>query len=1278
LTPQPPAPHPDTSRTSHLTGIALALLLPGAIALLAFVTDLEGKPGPIALYVIAVVLSTYAGGIVAGVLASLASFVGLSYFFTSETHGFEFPGTTVFALVSFLAASLLVASLLARDRRSVDRYRADASTLGLALGVSGMGAWEWLPESGRVMLSPEAGLLFGRAPSPAGESVEALLALVHRSDRPAARAAVDAVLAGGGSVALEMRVRVPRGGARWVEVRGNEMPRRRGGRRSRERRIVGVIADVTDRQARARAREHELAEIVAEHGLLASVLEQMPIGVTVAEAPDGTVLFDNRAGVASDGDGAAVPRPWRAGAVFRPNGGPVVESEWPLARSLATGEIVRNEMFEVRTPDGSARAFEVSSAPIRNGAGEVVAGVVAYADVSDRDRLGRERHFLSEVSSVLYASLDFRVTLARIASLVVPGLAEWCAIDLLEDGEIRNVVMHHEDQAMVERALRYRAEQRLDPDARAGVAAVIRTGSPELYPRVEDAIARAGLGEDAVARARELRLRSLMIVPLVARSATIGTMTLATTEGGRAYGEADLAIAEELARRVGLAVDNARLVEEQAAALTAADEARRSIGRLQAVTEAVSEAATRAEIANVLVREGLVALRAQGGAVFQLVSGGEELECLADAGYPDDVRESWLRIATPGSGPVGEALRTGQPVVTSSAADLAARWPELAAVQPGAPDETTITTPLVVGDDRIGVLHVAYRMTRTVSDEELRFAQTLARQCAQALERARLYEEERDAREQAERLAARLRRLQTVIDATFASGTVDELLARLLSRLRDAVGSDTAAILILDEKAQVLVTRESVGYDTPLISEVPVGQGFAGTVAATQQQRVVPDTSQIEIVGAQFRDSGVVSLAGVPLISDGRTIGVVHVGMRTPREFDREDLLLLRLVAARAAVAIDRAQVHEREHGIAEILQRSLLPERLPVLAGVEAAARYVPGAHGIAVGGDWYDVFELEDGAIGVAVGDVVGHGVRAAAAMGRLRNVLRAFATEGFGPADTLARLNRLACEAGADVFATVVMIVIEPSHARLRMATAGHPPPLLRRPDGRVELLEAARSLPLGGVPDAPYEETTVQLEPGSTLVLYTDGLVERRGESIDVGIDRLVRLVEREPAPVDELADRIVEELEYAAHTDDVALVAVRLEALRTPTLSLHFPARPEALAPLRARLRAWLVTHGADDDEVFDILVAVNEACSNAVEHPLGRADGAEVGVEATLTDGEISIEIRDQGHWKPPGPPNDRGRGFDFMRALMQDVDVARSPEGTHVRLRRHLRRSTA
>jgi serine phosphatase RsbU (regulator of sigma subunit)/anti-sigma regulatory factor (Ser/Thr protein kinase) len=433
--------------------------------------------------------------------------------------------------------------------------------------------------------------------------------------------------------------------------------------------------------------------------------------------------------------------------------------------------------------------------------------------------------------------------------------------------------------------------------------------------------------------------------------------------------------------------------------------------------------------------------------------------------------------------------------------------------------------------------------------------------------------------------------------------------------------------------------------------------------------------SQAEVVSSYLRSARIVTLAGVPLIAETQLVGVVHVGSKRRREFDDEDILLLQLVAARAAVAIVRAREHEREHRIAEILQRSLLPERLPAIEHVEVAARYVPGAAGVAVGGDWYDVFELPGGSIGVAVGDVVGHGARAAAAMGRLRHVLRAYAFEGHGPAETLSRVNRLACETVEETFGTIVLASIGPTRTSVRLASAGHPPVLVRSPDGAVETVEGGRSVPVGATAEATYSEIELYLAPGSTLVLYTDGLVERRGESIDAGIGRLIRLVADTRGPLDELADTVIAGLEDADHSDDVVVLVVQPTPVLEPRLSLRFAAEPGALAPMRADLRTWLEAQGASPDDVFDMLVAVNEACTNAVEHPLD-SPRAEVTLEAERAGREVSIVISNPGRWRPQSRRADRGRGLVFMRALMDDVEVQRSDSGTSVLLRRRLRRT--
>src|SRR4051812_20970888 len=212
-------------------------------------------------------------------------------------------------------------------------------------------------------------------------------------------------------------------------------------------------------------------------------------------------------------------------------------------------------------------------------------------------------------------------------------------------------------------------------------------------------------------------------------------------------------------------------------------------------------------------------------------------------------------------------------------------------------------------------------------------------------------------------------------------------------------------------------------------------------------------------------------------------------------------------------------QVHEREHRIAETLQRSLLPERLPPIEGVALAARYLPGARGAAIGGDWYDVLERPDGRVALVVGDVAGHGLRAAASMGQLRNAFRAYGMVEASPAEVVARINRLVMSGVEQVMATVVYLVLDRESGEVAWSAAGHPPPLVIGPDG-ARFLEGGRSVPIGAADPAVFREATAILPPGASLLLYTDGLVERRDTPLE---DRLTQLAEAAATAGDQLGE-----------------------------------------------------------------------------------------------------------------------------------------------------------
>ena len=239
---------------------------------------------------------------------------------------------------------------------------------------------------------------------------------------------------------------------------------------------------------------------------------------------------------------------------------------------------------------------------------------------------------------------------------------------------------------------------------------------------------------------------------------------------------------------------------------------------------------------------------------------------------------------------------------------------------------------------------------------------------------------------------------------------------------------------------------------------------------------------------------------------------MIQVGRPAPRRFVEEDVVLLGLAADRVALAIDHARVFEREHRIAETLQRSLLPERLPPLPGLEVAARYLPAASEAEVGGDWYDVIPIDFGRVGLVMGDVAGKGLAAASMVGRLRSALRAYALEGHEPRTVVRRLNELVwSEVGDNEMITLVFAVVDPQAGQVAWVNAGHPPPLAVGAEGDVRYLNGPTSLPLGVMPFPVYEEATTELGPGQTLLMFTDGLVERPGELLDAGLERLASAV-----------------------------------------------------------------------------------------------------------------------------------------------------------------------
>jgi PAS domain S-box-containing protein len=386
-----------------------------------------------------------------------------------------------------------------------------------------------------------------------------------------------------------------------------------------------------------------------------------------------------------------------------------------------------------------------------------------------------------------------------------------------------------------------------------------------------------------------------------------------------------------------------------------------------------------------------------------------------------------------------------------------------------------------------------------------------------------------------------------------------------------------------------------------------------------------------------------------------------------PRRVSAQDTQLVTALVGHLSLAMQHVRQFELARNTSLTLQRSMLaPTELP--AGF--AVRYEPAVSPLEIGGDWYDVLHVGDDRIGIIVGDCVGRGLSAAAVMGQLRSSGRALLLTGAEPATLLEQLDSVAAFI-PDAFCTTVFVaILDTRSQKLSYSSAGHVPAVLAAPGSEPQLLADARSVPLAVRRDHPRPQATVALAAGSSLLLYTDGLVERRQEPIDAGIARVTEVMAQTiELPVDTVADALLDRLvPQAGYDDDVAIVLYRHPG---SALFVEVEAIPVRLADMRRRLTNWLISAGVSETLAADIVLVVNEALSNCAEHAYrGRAAGT-MRLDADLDDGHIHIKVADSGSWKtPPADPGTRGRGILLMRALSEHVDVDGTAEGTTVGMR--------
>ncbi|MEV7969533.1 SpoIIE family protein phosphatase [Sphaerisporangium sp. NPDC088356] len=411
--------------------------------------------------------------------------------------------------------------------------------------------------------------------------------------------------------------------------------------------------------------------------------------------------------------------------------------------------------------------------------------------------------------------------------------------------------------------------------------------------------------------------------------------------------------------------------------------------------------------------------------------------------------------------------------------------------------------------------------------------------------------------------------------------------------------------------------------------------------------------------------------AGITLEHPGGLL-VLWIDLGQNRPFTTEDQTLLALLTGHLGQALHRAHQLDQQREAAVALQRAILgPSRLPT----GFAVRYEPATRPLEVGGDWYDIVPLSGDRVGIVVGDCVGRGLEAAAVMGQLRSACRALLLQEAGPAQVLTALDRFAALVPGAKCTTVFCGVLNTTTGHLVYSSAGHPPGIMVHADGTSRLLDRGRSTPLAVKPDPARPDAEFTMPARSTLLLYTDGLVERRRRPLTAGIEEAGAAVQDGRAtPIDDLATQVMNRMTPDnGYSDDVALLLYRQPA----PLEVDFPAESSQLAPVRTALRDWLSRCELNPSVIQNVLVAVGEACANAIEHGHRDAAGRGVHLRAVATAADLRLTVSDSGGWKTPQPEasTHRGRGIALMRALMQQVTIESGAAGTTVHMHARITR---
>jgi GAF domain-containing protein/anti-sigma regulatory factor (Ser/Thr protein kinase) len=688
---------------------------------------------------------------------------------------------------------------------------------------------------------------------------------------------------------------------------------------------------------------------------------------------------------------------------------------------------------------------------------------------------------------------------------------------------------------------RLRAERR---DAELPAAQALRTGEPVWLESRQERDARfpalVGL---------EPTTNSMCAVPLIIHDRIIGALRF-SFDAPRLFDDDERRFVLALAAQTAQALERSALYIGERQARASAEIAATRLARLQKVTAALAVASEVDEVADIAVAEAAQSLGATLTALCTLID-DQTLSTIRMHGSGPGVEKRWRTFPVAADLPASEAVRRREPVVTANREELERRFPALAGQVPD--DRPLVCVPLVAGDRCFGALSLSFPSDHRVDDGEVQLLGTIGRQCALALERARLFAAERAARERTAFLANATELLTSSLEP---AETLEHLTGLVVPAL-----ADWAVVYLCDENGDLEPTAfahrdpaVAARIGTSLMNLRLDRQAPDGLAKVFRTGHSVCDPGVPgEILAGTLRgaDYGEITEAlaprsgmGVALASPDRILGAIALARVTDGPFTDDDVRLLEAVAPRAAVAVDNAQQFGRERDAALTLQRSLLPQQLPTLRGMRFAWRYLPGAAGTHIGGDWYDVIPLERGRVALVIGDVMGRGLQAAAVMGQLRATARAYASAQLGPGEVLERLDQAVARLEQAQITTAAFGVLDPINCTLTIASAGHLPPLVTGPHIRPYYIDVEPAPPLGvGLAKCP--ELTVALPENATLLLFTDGLVEDRNRPVDKGL-AMLRVAASGIDEPELLCDRALAALgRDSEHDDDMAMLAVTL-------------------------------------------------------------------------------------------------------------------------------------